>query len=140
MWNKLTNKNSITGFVAILLSTSSFFAQFVLEGWAMNIEQWITPLGVASITFFVGGVVLVVWNFFRKELIFEQQRKIVEDRQTYLPHLKNVIDKFLSRKYELAIQAGRLSLEEYHKKYLRLNNKYDKAYKRYINKDTSVRR
>jgi len=140
MWRRLFRRDSIAGFVSILLAIASFLAQYILEGWSMQLEQWLSPLGVTFILLLLGGVSLVIWNFFRRDLTFDQKRNIVADRELYLPLLRDTVDKILSRKHELAIEAGRLSLEHYHEKYLRFNNSYSKAYRRITNKDETVKR
>ena len=140
MAKKLFSKSSIAGIAAVLLSASSFIAQFMLEGWKMNIEQWLSPLGITSALLFIGGVGLVVYNFFRRELTFDQKRKIVTEREEYLPILRDTVDKMLAIREELAIQAGRLPLEDYFDKYLNRNNAYNKAFKRLVNDDEGIRR
>ena len=86
------------------------------------------------------GTLLVLWGVLKRALTFDQRRKIVEDREIYLPVLRSTIDKILDRKYELAIQAGRLPLEEYYDRYLSRTNAYSKAYKSITNADEGVRR
>jgi len=60
MWDKLLKRDSIAGIAAVLLSAGSFIANIMFEGWTMQLEQWFTPMGIASITLFFGGVGLVV--------------------------------------------------------------------------------
>jgi len=106
----------------------------------MSIEQWLSPLGIVSVTLFVGGVCLIVWNFFRRELTFEQKRRIVEDRESYIPLFRDTVDKMLTRLRELVVEAGLLSLEQYYDKYLKLNNTYENEYRKLHLKDVEARR
>ncbi|MDD4635919.1 MAG: hypothetical protein WC231_02180 [Dehalococcoidales bacterium] len=99
---KLLNKTAITGISAIILSSASFIAQFMLEGWEMVISQWLSPMGIASIILFLLGSVLIIWNTFRRELTFEQKGEIVADREIYLPQLVLTVDSLSNRKEELA--------------------------------------
>jgi len=60
MWKRLSRRDSIAGIAAILLSVASFAAQYLLEGWTMELEQWLSPLGITFAVLFIGGVTLVV--------------------------------------------------------------------------------
>jgi len=57
-----------------------------------------------------------------------------------LPLLRNTIEKMLARKHELAIQAGRLPLEDYYERYLRVNKSCNKAYKSISQRDEDIKR
>jgi len=140
MWKRLTRRDSIAGIAAIFISSASFIAQYNLEGWTMQLEQWLSPLGITFIVLFVLGVSLIIWNYFRRDISFDQKRKTAEDRETYLPELRETIDKMLALKEKIAIQAGRIPLEEYYEKYLSLNDSYAKAFNKLENKNEDVKR
>jgi hypothetical protein len=51
-------------------------------------------------------------------------RHRVERRKDYLPQLRQALQALLDKQYELTNTAGRLSLEEYRDKFLKLSSKY----------------
>jgi len=53
----------------------------------------------------------------------EFQHKI-RKRKTYLPQLQQALDALLQKQYELADEAGKLSLYDYRDKYLKLSTRY----------------
>ena len=60
---QLRSKCGIAGIAAILLSGASFLAQYILEGWTMQLADLVSPLGFLFILLAGGGVFLIVWNF-----------------------------------------------------------------------------
>lgn len=90
------------------------------------------------------GIILVLWGVIKveKRLSYAEMRRLLEDRQQYLPQLRDTTDKMLTRMRELAIEAGRASLEEYYEKYLARNDTYQKEYRsqKGKQKDVAVKR
>jgi hypothetical protein len=119
MWNKLFKRDSVAAIATLSVSAASFIANFVLEGWTMQIEQWLTPLGIASVMLFIGGISLFVYNFFRRELKFRDKQQVVEDRKKYLASLKDVVNKRLSIAQQLRIKAIRYPLKNYWERYIK---------------------
>jgi len=127
------------GLGALVWGIASVTIQLLLVPEGVRLMQS-SPLGVATIALFIVGTYLIFKGIFNHELTFDQKRRVVEDRETYLPILQDTVDKMLARKYELAIQAGRQPLEDYYDRYLSRNKAYDKAYKNITNADESIRR
>lgn len=119
MCNRLLKRDSITAIAILLISAASFIANFVLEGWTMELEQWLTPLGIASILLFIGGTSLFGYNFFRRELSFPDKQQIVEDRNKYIIPLKDVVHKKLSSAQQLRMKAIKYPLMSYWERYLK---------------------
>ena len=124
MWEKFRSKNGITGIGAILLSVASFLAQFMLEGWKMEIAQWLSPLGIVSILLFIGGSSLIIWNFFRRELSFVEKQKIVEQRANLLKILRGLVHKRLKIVKRLQGKAIKFPLMQYWERYLKYTVPY----------------
>jgi len=68
----------------------------------MSWGQFVSPLGFATIILFALAVGLFIYNFRRTIYSFEQQRKIVEEREIYLPVIKNDLIIYISRAEHLA--------------------------------------
>ncbi|MFC1937907.1 hypothetical protein ACFLWY_05070, partial [Chloroflexota bacterium] len=91
MWKRLKRTDSLAGLAAISLSAGSFIGQFVLEGWAMELTQWLTFPAVLSPVLALIGMGLIIWNFTRKELTFTDKQEIVKLRQKPISKLKKTL-------------------------------------------------
>jgi hypothetical protein len=135
MWKKIQSKNGIAGFGAIFIAGSAFAAQLLLLTTEERaVINWVSPLGLLTIILGIFGLGFIILSIFKPELSFLDKRNIVEQRQNYLPQLRDTTDKILTRMKELAIEAGRSSLEEYYEKYLARNNIYQHEYKKQTGK------
>ena len=92
MWKRLLRRDSRAGIAAVLLSASSFIAQFKLEGWVMQLEYWITFPGVISPLLAIMGLSLIVYNFFKPYYSYEQKKAIERRRKPLLGKLDEAID------------------------------------------------
>lgn len=122
----------MAGIAAILLSGASFLAQYILEGWTMQVEHLGTPLGVLFILLAAGGVSLIIWNFFRRDLGFADKQAMVNQRQENLPLLRDSIDSALKRQREIALELGKIPLQAFFDEYLKKSKEY-KMYRKLLN-------
>jgi hypothetical protein len=131
--NKIWDKTTISNIAGILAYAITILVLFIpyKEGSAMSNIEWNSPFGIIIIILFIASIVLYGLSILKKEktLSLRDIYAIVEHRESYLPQLKNTIDAILIRKRELAIEAGKLSLEQYYDKYLKLNKTFKVVYK-----------
>ena len=107
----------------------------------MSLINWQSPLGVVVIVIFATSVILYGIGIFKRELGFYEKKVMLDQRQEYIPLFRQVVDKMLTRMKELAVEAGKLPLEQYYNKYLKLNNTYKREYLKlsFSHKDEKVR-
>lgn len=98
----------------------------------MQLGQLWSPLGILSILLAVGGVFLIIWNFFRPELSFVGKEAIVKQRLENLPLLRSNIDAILKRQKELALELGKRPLQSFFDEYLKISKQY-KTYRKLLN-------
>ena len=140
MWGKLKKSNSIkAGLAAVITGLANLILQIKLtpEGVHLN---WLSISGAVIIALFILGIILVVWSIFHRGLTLDQKIEILESRKTYLPVLQDAIDNILVCQHDLAIQAGKLPLEEYFQRYLSQTDAFIKAYRRITNADEDIHR
>ncbi len=68
------------------------------------------------------------WRVFKTKVITSSEVRDfqyrINQRKKYLPQLKRALDELIDRQYELADEAGKLSLFEYRDRYLKRSFKY----------------
>jgi len=131
MWKHLRSKCGFAGIAALLISGASFIAQYKLEGWTMQLEWLQSPLGILAILLAGGGIFLIVWNFFRRELSYPDKEAKVKQRNEDLPLLRDSIDAILKRQKELAFEIGKIPLQSFYDEYLQKSKEY-KAYRKLL--------
>jgi hypothetical protein len=131
MRKRLFNQTAITGYGSLILAIAPFF----VGDTKMSVTTW-------ALVFI--GVVLVLYGVIypNKTRGYTEMKGIIEQRQEYLPQLRNIIEQKNTRMGELSKIAGNLSLETYYQKYLALNNTYPKTFQGLVktHKDELVRR
>jgi len=98
----------------------------------MQLEWLRSPLGILAILLAGGGIFLIVWNFFRRELSYPDKEAIVKQRNENLPLLRRSIDAILKRQRELALELGKSSLQDFFDEYLKTSKQY-KVYRKLLN-------
>jgi hypothetical protein len=138
IWNK-TGISALAGLLAYIVTVLVLFIPYKGET-AVSAIDWRSPLGLVFIGLFSLSVILYSVSIFKRDLDFFQKKSILEQRQEYLPLLRETIEQIIVHFKELSKEAGKLPLESYFDKYLKLNSTYQRIFNRLPHKDLALRR
>ncbi len=142
--SRMWSKTGISALAGLLAFVATFLVLFVpAKGEpAVSLVNWQSPLGIAVMVLVALAVAFYIISIRKREPGRRDMNAIVKQRQEYLPQLGKTVDQILSRKRELAIQAGKLPLEKYYDKFLAHGKIFDRQYRKLAktHKDELTRR